>query len=109
VVLNRPWSSSVSQWVSVLWNDDGDPLRVVVPKVGNRAKVIDKYGDGYEAEPYGTKDDGTAAAWLLDLPPATAHAANDPDGYYVIGGDPLLLVEDEVPSDATIGDLSLVP
>ena len=109
VVLNRPWSSSVSQWVSVLWNNDGAPLQVVVPKVGNRAKVIDKDGQAYEAETYGTKDDGTAAAWLLELPPATAHAANDPDGYYVIGGDPLLLIEDEVPSDASIGDLSLLP
>ena len=48
VVLNRPWSSSVSQWVSVVWNDDGDARRVVVPKVGNRAKVIDNFSLGFD-------------------------------------------------------------
>ena len=108
VVLNRPWDASVSQWVSVLWSNDGQPLTVAVPKVGNRAKLVDKSGAVYDAETYGTKDDGNPAAWLLSLPPATAHAANDPDGYYFIGGDPLLLVEDEVHADVPIGDLTLL-
>lgn len=107
VVLNRPWDASVSQWVSVLWNNDAQPLQVVVPKVGNRGKIIDKYGNAYEAETYGTKDDGNPAAWLVGLPGATAHAPADPAGYYYIGGDPLLLIEDEVPSDAPIDPLSL--
>ncbi|HEY3061460.1 MAG TPA: hypothetical protein VGL99_21025 [Chloroflexota bacterium] len=34
--------------------------------------------------------------WWLNLAPATAHAADDPDGYYFIGGSPLLLIEDGV-------------
>jgi hypothetical protein len=108
VVLNRPWDASVSQWVSVLWSTDGQPLTVAVPKVGNRGKVVDKYGNVSDLDTYGTKDDGNPAAWLLTLPPATAHAAADPAGYYFIGGDPLLLVEDEVPADAPIGDLAVV-
>jgi hypothetical protein len=38
--------------------------------------------------------------WAIDLPAATAHYAGDPPGYYFIGGEPRLLIEDGVPADA---------
>jgi hypothetical protein len=49
--------------------------------------------------PYLTETD--ASSWLLTLPPATAHfrasdTLRDPDGYYYIGGPPILLIEDGV-------------
>jgi hypothetical protein len=34
--------------------------------------------------------------WLIDLPPATAHYDGDPPGYYFIGGEARLLVEEGV-------------
>ena len=36
------------------------------------------------------------------LPPASAHFSGDPDGYYFIGGDPMLLIEDNVPDGAPV-------
>ena len=40
--------------------------------------------------------------WSVSLPPATAHFAGDPDGYYFIGGDPMLLIEDNVSPEAPV-------
>jgi hypothetical protein len=46
--------------------------------------------------------------WRITLPAATAHSPLDPDGYYFIGGDPLLLVESGVPSSAPVEPPALV-
>ena len=42
------------------------------------------------------------AELLLTLPGATAHSSLDPDGYFFIGGDPLLLIEDGAPEGAPV-------
>ena len=56
---------------------------------------MDEYGRPQPLEPDGGR-------WRLALPAATAHSPLDPDGYYFIGGDPLLLVEEGVPDGAPI-------
>jgi hypothetical protein len=87
VAFDRPGN----QRVTALWNGDGDPLRVRIPKNGSSAQVIDRFGNSQAL----TDNQGW---WVLDLPAATAHfqvsdQIKDPDGYHFIGGDPLLVVE----------------
>ena len=93
--------------VHVLWNGDGNSLRVRVRKNGSGATLIDRSGGTSPAR----EDSGW---WTFDLPGATAHYPDDPGGYYFIGGDPVLLVEDGVdPSTPVVapalGDPGSVP
>ncbi len=81
--------------VSVLWNADGAPVRVRLPRRGDRAVLRTWLGDDQAAE-----SDGSS--WLVPLERATAHFGGDPDGYAFIGGPPLLLIEDGVPPDAPV-------
>jgi hypothetical protein len=72
--------------VSVVWNGDGTPLRVSLPVRSDQAQLFDKYGRAQTLQREGDR-------WILTLAPASAHSALDPDGYFFIGGDPLILVE----------------
>jgi len=45
--------------------------------------------------------------WQVQLTPADAHFTTDPDGYYFIGGDPLLVTEDGVPPGAPLRPLHI--
>ena len=83
------------QRVSVVWNGDAAPHRVGVPRSSDHATLVDKYGRAVPLEADGDH-------WLLTLSGATAHSPLDPDGYYFVGGDPLLLIEDGVPEDAAV-------
>lgn len=90
VVLDRPGN----QRVTALWNGDGSPLRVRIPKNGTTAKVVDRRG----VEQPAVEQDG---AWVVDLPAATAQfqgadGMQDPEGYHFIGGAPVLLVAEGV-------------
>jgi hypothetical protein len=79
-----------SRRVTVLWNGDGTPLRVRVPRRGAaQANLIDADGDRQTLSTVGQD-------WTMVLPAATAHFAGDPSGYFFIGGDPRLLFEDGV-------------
>ena len=96
VVFDRPRN----QRVTTLWNADGQQLRVRIPKNGTSARVVDRHG----VEQSAREDAGT---WVVDLPPATARpqgddSNRDPDGYHVIGGDPVLLVEESVEPGAPV-------
>jgi hypothetical protein len=96
-----------SQRVTVVWNGDGSPQRVRIRKNGSSASIVDRMGGSHPAQQ-------AEGWWVLDLPPATAHYPQDPDGYHFIGGAPLLLVEDGVdPSAAVVapalGDPGSVP
>jgi hypothetical protein len=84
------------QRVTVLWNGDGAPLRARVPRQSSQARLLDMQGNPL-ATPTSVGQD-----WSISLPPATAHFAGDPNGYFFIGGDPLLLIEDNVPADAPV-------
>ena len=90
VAFDRPGN----QRVTALWNGDGSVLRVRVPKNGTSANVVDRRG----LERPAREDNG---AWVVDLPAAATRvsvddAVKDPDGYHVIGGDTVFLVEQGV-------------
>jgi hypothetical protein len=88
-----------SKRLTVLWNGDGQPQCVRSARSGGPAQLQDKRG-----APLPLADAG--GAWQIDLPPATAHFAHDPNGYFFIGGDPVLLLEDAVGPDTPIGALT---
>ncbi|MGI9149625.1 MAG: hypothetical protein ACR2IK_24255 [Chloroflexota bacterium] len=76
--------------VTVLWNGDGVPLRVRIPRQAARAQLLDMQAQALTPVAIGQD-------WAVDLPPASAHYAGDPPGYYFIGGEPRFLVEQDVP------------
>jgi hypothetical protein len=81
--------------VSVLWNGDGAQLRVRVARRGSAAQVLDARGTATDASSAGQD-------WLVSLPAATAHFSGDPSGYFFIGGEPRLLIEEDVPPGAPV-------
>ena len=81
--------------VTALWNGDGEVVGVRVSKRGSRAQVLDMQGAVLPARSAGQD-------WLLDLPGATAHFSGDPPGYFFIGGEPLLLIEEDVPEGSPV-------
>jgi hypothetical protein len=81
--------------VTVLWNGDGSPLRVRVPRRGERARLLNALG-----EP--SNPSTIASDWSVELPAATAHFRDDPPGYFFIGGEPRILVEEDVPRGAPV-------
>ncbi len=124
--LNRPDSAGYSryapryQWLvhlvaaqrgdrraSILWNGDGVPITVSIPRWGAIAEVVDKYGNRRPLEP---SPDGTR--WVVTLDAAVRHFehpvfGSDPPGYYYVGGSPLIIFEYGVPSDAPVEAPSL--
>jgi len=89
-----------NQRVTALWNGDGSPLRVRIPKNGSSAQVIDRLGNAHTLE-------SNQGWWVVDLPAATAYfqlndQIKDPAGYHFIGGDPLLIVESGVDASTPV-------
>src|SRR5205085_1249448 len=82
--------------VTVVWSGDGVPLRIRIPRQGSQASVLDMNGDELQGPTPGGQD------WVIALPPATAHYSGDPAGYYFIGGEPRLLIQEAVPQDAPV-------
>jgi hypothetical protein len=101
-----------NQRVTALWNGDGAPLRVRIPKNGSSAQLVDRLGNAQPLQ----ENQGW---WVVDLPAATAcfkinDQIKDPEGYHFIGGDPLLIVEAGVDPSAPVvqpalGDPGSVP
>jgi len=81
--------------VTVLWNGDGVPLRVRIPRRAAQASLLDAQSQPLAAVAIGQD-------WAVDLPPATTHYAGDPPGYYFIGGEPRLLIEEGVAPGAPV-------
>jgi hypothetical protein len=81
--------------VTVLWNGDGNMLRVRVSRRGDSARLVNADGGALKLSTAGTD-------YLVDLPEATAHFPGDPPGYFFIGGQPRLLIEDGVPAGAPV-------
>lgn len=71
--------------VSVLWNSTGASLLAHLPAVGERAKLVDKYGTERVIVASGGQ-------YTLVLPPASNR--DDVNGGYLLGGDPFLIVEE---------------
>ncbi len=91
VALDRPGN----QRVSVLWNGDGSTSTVRVKKNGTSARLVDRRGGERALQE-------SQGWWVVDLPGATASHPLDPPGYYYIGGDPLLVVEEGVDPAAPV-------
>jgi hypothetical protein len=82
--------------VTVLWDGDGTARRVRIPRRSAQAQLFDMTNRSLPA-PLAVGED-----WAIDLPVATAHFDGDPPGYYFIGGEPRLLVEDNVPPETPV-------
>jgi hypothetical protein len=82
--------------VTVLWNGDGTALRARIPRHAAQAQLLDMQGTALNAPT------AAGADWSVSLPPATAHFSGDPAGYYFIGGEPRLLIEDGVPPETPV-------
>jgi hypothetical protein len=82
--------------VTVLWNGDALPLRIRIPRLGQAARLLDMQNEAVDGLISTGKD------WTIEMPPATAHYEGDPVGYYFIGGEPRLLLEDAVAPDAPV-------
>ncbi|HEX2033674.1 MAG TPA: hypothetical protein VHS99_05785 [Chloroflexota bacterium] len=84
---------------SVLWNGTAEPLPVALRSWGAAAGIVDKYG---QTSPVTPDERGHVH---LTLGPASRHFdlfGGDPPGYFYVGGSPLLVVEEGVPSDAPV-------
>ena len=89
-----------SERVTALWNGDGSALRVRVPKNGSSAQLVDRLGNV-------TPLQDNQGWWVVDLPAATAYFKinddiKDPEGYHFIGGDPLLIIENDVAANTPV-------
>jgi hypothetical protein len=76
--------------LTVLWNGDGLPVRARIPRHAAQARLLDMQNQILAAASLGQD-------WAVDLPAATTHYPGDPPGYFFIGGEPRLLVEEAVP------------
>ncbi|MGH2364120.1 MAG: hypothetical protein ACRDHX_05640 [Chloroflexota bacterium] len=76
------------QRVTALWNDSFASVRAQVHSSGGIARALDKYG---QPAPLGIAAPGVYA---LELPAATDHANLQTPNSAMIGGSPLLLIED---------------
>jgi hypothetical protein len=86
--------------VTVLWNGDGTTRRVRVPRHGGQARLLDAQSQVQNLT-------SSPQSMTIDLPPATAHFAGDPPGYFFIGGEPRLLIEEDVPRGAPVAPPTL--
>ncbi len=86
--------------VNIVWNGDGAPLRARVRRDGASAIKVDKTGNQTPLEAV----DGW---YVVDLGPASAHGPADPNGYFYVGGDPVMIVQSGVPDSAPISKPAL--
>jgi hypothetical protein len=88
-----------AQRASVLWNGTDSPLPASVQAQGASAVLVDKTGASSPIAPDGS------GRYSVTLDPASRHFdlfGGDPPGYYYVGGNPLIIVEDGVPPDAPV-------
>jgi len=75
--------------VTAIWNMSGQPVTAVVKGSGGTAKLLDKFGLAKDVS-------ATPGGYALPLDPATNFTNPDAPGQAMIGGNPLLLVEEGV-------------
>lgn len=79
--------------VSVFWNPTPGPKSLRVKATGVRATRVDKKG---QATPLSVPTGPGQNYYAFDLPPATANVPDIDPNHYIIGGDPVILVEEGV-------------
>ena len=83
ITLRRP-----GETIAVAWTMAPEPAVVAIPARGGQALLIDKYAN---EQPLAASD----GVYRLDLEPATANTVNGDPGLYLIGGNPLLVVQSD--------------
>src|SRR5512143_3457556 len=68
-------------------------LSAFIPAAGDAAQALDKYGRDVPLAP-------VTGGFTVDLPPATHNTDTRDRSIYLVGGDPLIVVQDEVAADA---------
>jgi hypothetical protein len=81
--------------VTAVWNGDGTKLQTRITRHGTAGRLLTAEGEEIPLNTAGQD-------WLVDLPAATAHYPGDPPGYYFIGGEPRLLIEEGVAPGAPV-------
>jgi hypothetical protein len=82
IVMERP-----GERITVAWTLRGETMRYSVGAAGSNALVVGKYGDTHAVEADGN------GRYSFQLAPATANTNDDDPRDFVVGGDPLILVE----------------
>ena len=91
--VDRVTMESGDRKVSVLWNPTPKPQSVRVRATGVRATRVDKIG---RATPLNVPTAPGQNYYDFELPPATANVPDMEPDRYIIGGDPVILVEEGV-------------
>ena len=97
VVLEKP-----GERVTVLWTMQPSPTTATVAAVGAGALKVNKYG---ETEAIAAADGG----YQIQLAPATANSNEHDRADYVVGGDPVILVERTDGGTAAVRPLDVAP
>jgi hypothetical protein len=87
--------------VDVLWNDSPTTMVYALPAAVGSATLIDRWGNISEIV-------ATDDVYLLTLSGATANLASNP-GNYIVGGDPLIVVQAETLDEPPTSTVSLLP
>ena len=78
-----------NQRVTAIWNNSAEPATIAVKSSGGSAQLLDKYGLAKDLP-------SAPGGYKLTLDPATNFTNPDAPGQALIGGNPMLLVEDGV-------------
>jgi hypothetical protein len=87
--------------VSVLWNESADAGDYVLPAAIETATLVDRLGVTQTV-------DASGGAYTFTLPGATANLVSNP-GDYIIGGDPLIVIESEMPNEPPTSTVYSLP
>ena len=87
--------------VDVLWNQTPTATVYVRPAAAVTATVVDRWGNAGVVAP-------VAGVHTFTLPGATANLVSDP-GDYIIGGDPLIVIEAEMLNDLPTSTVLALP
>ena len=87
--------------VSVLWNESASAGDYVLPAAVDTATLVDRLGVTQTVSASG-------GAYTLTLPAATANLVSNPADY-IIGGDPLILIESETPNEPPTSTVHPLP
>jgi len=91
--VNRVIMESGDKKVTVLWNPDPKPKTVRLRAIGVHATQYNKYG---QAVPLKVPIVYGQNFYSFDMALATANVADFSPNYYIIGGDPVILVEEGI-------------
>ncbi len=78
------------QRTTVAWATDNRPVSAQIPQMGTSARAVDKYGNERTLQP-----STTSPYYDVTVPAATANTASNARDY-IIGGDPVIVVEDGI-------------